>query len=174
MQMRGAVGEEKGKGERSIQKCTRTFFQSNWLGKWKELNSVSPYNWQGLKPRVLKYSGFGWYEPWEHRATPGEKAGKQPGGRQSGNSDLKNAWGTLGGDYSLFSECFTFGETPLQEQRSWLAPFPSPTPQYEHWATCGKQLRADTGGLTWLHQVLHPCTLAWPSFSFKLTSVPVL
>ena len=37
------------------------------------------------------------------------------------------------------------------EQRRWLAPFPSPTPQRKHRVTCGKQSSTDTGCLTKLY-----------------------
>lgn len=35
-------------------------------------------------------------------SAPGEKASKHPGGRQCGNRNLKNAWGTQRGGYWLF------------------------------------------------------------------------
>ena len=50
-------------------------------------------------PRVLKISRLAGIEPKGHCAAPREKAGKQPRGRQCGNSDLKNAWGSLSGYY---------------------------------------------------------------------------
>lgn len=36
-----------------------------------------------------------------HWGTPGENAGKQPGGLQHGNSHLKNTWGAQWGEYSV-------------------------------------------------------------------------
>ena len=51
------------------------------------LNFVSSWNQQGLKPRVL--ADVAEIDPREH-CFPLEKAGKQPRGRQLGNSDLNS------------------------------------------------------------------------------------
>ena len=59
-------------------------------------------NQQGLKSGGLKVSKI---EPEEHYPTPGEKAGKQLGGRKPGNSNLRKTWGTQWGDNSLFLDC---------------------------------------------------------------------
>ena len=66
----------------------------------------------------------------------------------------------------------TFTETPLLEQRSWLAQFPSSTNQHKHRATWRKQLSTDTGCETCLHQGLHPCALVELPFFVKFASVP--
>ena len=46
-------------------------------------------------------------------------------------------------------------ETAFQEQRNWLAPFPSSTPQPKHGATCGNQHSTNTCYRTFLYQGLH-------------------
>ena len=51
-----------------------------------------------------------------HYIAPGGKAGKKPGSREHGNSDLKSAWGTVGRLFTLlrilpYVEAFT--EMPL-------------------------------------------------------------
>ena len=47
-----------------------------------------------LKAWGLKVSSLEGIEPEGHCAAPGEEAVKQLGGRQCGNSNLKNTWGT--------------------------------------------------------------------------------
>lgn len=60
---------------------------------WKTqgLTFESPYNQWGLRPGVLKATRLVWDRTQRHSTAPGEKAGKQPRGKQHGNSDLKTS-----------------------------------------------------------------------------------
>ena len=108
--------------------------QIPWVGKQEGLNFMSSCNQQGLKSGVLKISGLGWDGARGYYcALPGKKEGKQPGDRQHGNSDLKNAWREYRG------EIIDYFKRTFQGQRSWLVPFPSPDPQHKHRATYGRK-----------------------------------
>lgn len=145
---------------------------------WSELKPRVSHiiNWvtQVLKFGVLKVSRFG-IEPGRHCAASGEKAGKQPRGRQCENSYLKNAWDAKGdiihSSRSAFLRAASM-ETPVWEQSSWLVPFPCSTPQHKHRTTCSKQHSTDTSCLTCLHQVPHPCALPVLPFLVKFASIP--
>ena len=90
---------------------------------------------------------------------------------EHGNSDLKNAWGTVGRLFSYLGVCpreEVVMERPSQEQSNWQMPLSSPTPQHKHSATCGNQHRADTHYLTCLHQSQYPRALVEPHFPVML------
>ena len=62
---------------------------SNWLGKQKGLNFLSPCNQWGLKLGVLKSAGLAKIEPGGHCAALGKQAGQQRMDIQHGNGNLK-------------------------------------------------------------------------------------
>ena len=111
-------------------------------------------------------------EPSVHFPAPGKKAGKQPGGREHGNRDLKNAWDTQWGDYSFFLECFPERQhlqrcLSRDNGASWEH-ISTPMPLSINWEATQCQHRL----LNLLHQAPHPCTLVGLPFSVKLASVP--
>lgn len=162
------VAEEGKRDEHTGECARRMFLHSLYLGKWKGLNFMSSCNQRHIKPGVLKVSGLGWEGTC---VVLGEKAGKQPGGLQIGNRDLKNAWGIQWGDDLLFSECApetAFTERPTPKQRSCPASFLYLTTYGSHLWEAGQHIH-------WLSKLLklNPthCTLVEIPYSFLLTSV---
>jgi len=119
----------------------RTFPQNHWLGKHKELISLSSCNYQGLNTGVLKVSWLCWDRAlrvlscsWsESRHRTGQTAWKQQSEECLGHTE-----GRLFAPLGVPPRESAFTEMPLWGQKSQQAPFPSPTIQHKHRATCWK------------------------------------
>ena len=133
------------------------------------MNFISSCNHWGLKLGVLKISRHGWDKAL--RALP--CSWEQTVWKEQFEECLEHTEGRL----LLFSECFPemHSQRCLSRNKGigWHR-FPSFTPQHNHRATCTMQHSADTGCLTCLHQVPHPCALLrllFSSFSCGVCSV---